>query len=190
MVCNRKQIKAHRSAIQHRQRIQLTRNFLVLLIRVSCFRSMLSDYPTSNSWHRNLKFYWIYRHIQEHLENYFLSTRTITTDWWSTVTSFTRWNLLNNLVWLRGLTRIKTWNWIRSMQNQLSFILHCLCWLPDRSLQTSSCVQGKPIYNRTFSRMNNLTLKAPNNNCSRWHFNFLLLSVQEIKAWFFMRILF
>ena len=35
-----------------------------------------------------------------------------------------------------------------------------------------------------------LTLKAPNKNCSRRHFNFLLLSFEENKAWFFMWILF
>ena len=34
-----------------------------------------------------------------------------------------------------------------------------------------------------------LTLKAPNKNCSRRHFNFLLLSFEENKAWFFMWIL-
>ena len=34
-----------------------------------------------------------------------------------------------------------------------------------------------------------LTLKVPNKNCSRWHFNFLLSSVEENKAWFFMWIL-
>ena len=34
-----------------------------------------------------------------------------------------------------------------------------------------------------------LTLKAPNKNCSRRHFNFLLLSFEENKAWFFMLIL-
>ena len=34
-----------------------------------------------------------------------------------------------------------------------------------------------------------LTLKAPNKNCSRWHFIFLLLSCEENKAWFFMWIL-
>ena len=34
-----------------------------------------------------------------------------------------------------------------------------------------------------------LTLKAPNKNCSRLHFNFLLLSFEENKAWFFMWIL-
>ena len=28
----------------------------------------------------------------------------------------------------------------------------------------------------------NLTLQAPNKNCSRWHFNFLLLSLEENKA--------
>ena len=31
-----------------------------------------------------------------------------------------------------------------------------------------------------------LTLKAPNKNCSRWHFDFLLLSFEGNKAWFFM----
>ena len=31
-----------------------------------------------------------------------------------------------------------------------------------------------------------LTLKAPNKNCSRRHFNFLLLSFKENKAWFFL----
>ena len=31
-----------------------------------------------------------------------------------------------------------------------------------------------------------LTLKAPSKNCSRRHFNFLLLSFKENKAWFFM----
>ena len=31
----------------------------------------------------------------------------------------------------------------------------------------------------------NLTLKAPNKNCSRWHFNFLLLSFEENKPWCF-----
>ena len=30
-----------------------------------------------------------------------------------------------------------------------------------------------------------LTLKAPDKNCSRQHFNFLLLSLEENKAWFF-----
>ena len=34
-----------------------------------------------------------------------------------------------------------------------------------------------------------VTLKAPNKTCSRWHFNFLLLSFEENKAWFFMWIL-
>ena len=34
-----------------------------------------------------------------------------------------------------------------------------------------------------------LTLKAPNKNCSRRHFNFLLLSFKENKAWFFRWIL-
>ena len=34
-----------------------------------------------------------------------------------------------------------------------------------------------------------LTLKAPKKNCSRQHFNFLLLSFEENKAWFFMWIL-
>ena len=34
-----------------------------------------------------------------------------------------------------------------------------------------------------------LTLKASNKNCSRRHFNFLLLSFEENKAWFFMWIL-
>ena len=31
-----------------------------------------------------------------------------------------------------------------------------------------------------------LTLKAKNKNCSRRYFNFLLLSFEENKAWFFM----
>ena len=34
-----------------------------------------------------------------------------------------------------------------------------------------------------------LTFKVPNKNCSRRHFNFLLLSFEENKAWFFMWIL-
>ena len=34
-----------------------------------------------------------------------------------------------------------------------------------------------------------ITLKAPNKNCSRRHFKFLLLSFEENKAWFFMWIL-
>ena len=34
-----------------------------------------------------------------------------------------------------------------------------------------------------------LTLKAPNKNCNRRDFNFLLLSLEENKAWFFMWIL-
>ena len=34
-----------------------------------------------------------------------------------------------------------------------------------------------------------LTLKVPNKICSRWHFNFLLLSFEENKAWCFKWIL-
>ena len=34
-----------------------------------------------------------------------------------------------------------------------------------------------------------LTLKAPNKNCSRRQYNFLLLSFEENKAWLFMWIL-
>ena len=34
-----------------------------------------------------------------------------------------------------------------------------------------------------------LTLKVPNKNCSRWHFIFLLLCLEENKAWSFMWIL-
>ena len=36
--------------------------------------------------------------------------------------------------------------------------------------------------NSGFSRNLPLTLKAPNKNCSRRHFNFLLLSFEENKA--------
>ena len=34
-----------------------------------------------------------------------------------------------------------------------------------------------------------LALKVPDKNCSRWHFNILLLPIEEDKAWFFMWIL-
>ena len=37
--------------------------------------------------------------------------------------------------------------------------------------------------------MSVLTLIAPNKNFNRWHFNLLLLSLEENKAWFFMWIL-
>ena len=43
--------------------------------------------------------------------------------------------------------------------------------------------------NDNFEYRYSLTLKAPNKNCSRWHFNFLLLSFKESKAWFLMWIL-
>ena len=45
------------------------------------------------------------------------------------------------------------------------------------------------IFSLLYRLCSYLTLKAPNKNCSRQHFIFVLLSFEENKAWFYMWIL-
>ena len=56
--------------------------------------------------------------------------------------------------------------------------------LPVENGGSESVSPYVPLQNLT-----SLTLKAPNKNCNRRHFNFLFLSFEENKAWFFMWIL-
>ena len=56
-------------------------------------------------------------------------------------------------------------------------------------LWQDNALRDKTLYSGILVDICLLTLKAPNQNCSRRHFNFLLLSFEENKAWFFMWIL-
>ena len=54
-------------------------------------------------------------------------------------------------------------------------------------LATQSGMQNLPTKHFIFFLAYLLTLKAQNKNCSRQHFNVLLLSFEQNKAWFLGR---
>ena len=63
-----------------------------------------------------------------------------------------------------------------------SSICVCMCSNPESAKEADDnfCLQS---FKNMFCQKNIiLTLKAPNKNCSRQHFNFLLLSFEENKA--------
>ena len=77
----------------------------------------------------------------------------------------------------------------RNFCRLLFYPLRVKC-LPNSPNQTSKTRTHAPSHARTQTlQLTDLTLKAPNKNCSRRHFNFLLLSFEENKASCFMWIL-
>ena len=98
-------------------------------------------------------------------------------------------------VWLRGLTARCVW--LRGQIYQVRYPIrpHTIEEIDYEIFSTVisflSLIQEEQLSVTAGSMSTGcwLTLKALNKNCSRRHFNFLLLSFEENKAWFFMWIL-